>query len=213
MLNLLRCLVVSLLLSISLSAHADPGAQTVWRLLDYIAVDYPVAVADGKVISEAEYAEMVEFAASVRERTAVLPPSDAQPQLLQKAQELQAAIDAKRSPETVAALARGLAGQLLLAYPMPLAPSTPPEPAQAATLYQQQCASCHGATGAGDGPAGAGLDPAPIAFTDRERARERSVFALYQVIEQGLEGTGMASYAHLPSDDRWALAFHIGQFA
>ena len=121
MLNLLRCLVVSLLLSISLSAHADPGAQTVWRLLDYIAVDYPVAVADGKVISEAEYAEMVEFAASVRERTAVLPPSDAQPQLLQKAQELQAAIDAKRSPETVAALARGLAGQLLLAYPMPLA--------------------------------------------------------------------------------------------
>ena len=74
MLNLLRCLVVSLLLSISLSAHADPGAQTVWRLLDYIAVDYPVAVADGKVISEAEYAEMVEFAASVRERTAVLPP-------------------------------------------------------------------------------------------------------------------------------------------
>ena len=213
MLNLLRCLVVSLLLSISLSAHADPGAQTVWRLLDYIAVDYPVAVADGKVISEAEYAEMVEFAASVRERTAVLPPSDAQPQLLQKAQELQAAIDAKRSPETVAALARGLAGQLLLAYPMPLAPSTPPKPAQAATLYQQQCASCHGATGAGDGPAGAGLDPAPIAFTDRERARERSVFALYQVIEQGLEGTGMASYAHLPADDRWALAFHIGQFA
>ena len=213
MLNLLRCLVVSLLLSISLSAHADPGAQTVWRLLDYIAVDYPVAVADGKVISEAEYAEMVEFAASVRERTAVLPPSDAQPQLLQKAQELQAAIDAKGSPETVAALARGLAGQLLLAYPMPLAPSTPPDPAQAATLYQQQCASCHGATGAGDGPAGAGLDPAPIAFTDRERARERSVFALYQVIEQGLEGTGMASYAHLPSDDRWALAFHIGQFA
>ena len=56
MLNLLRCLVVSLLLSISLSAHADPGSQTVWRLLDYIAVDYPVAVADGKVISEAEYA-------------------------------------------------------------------------------------------------------------------------------------------------------------
>ena len=213
MLNVLRCLVVSLLLSISLSAHADPGAQTVWRLLDYISVDYPAAVVDGKVISEAEYAEMIEFSASVRERMALLPPSAAQPQLLQGAQELQAAIDAKRSPEVVAGLARGLAGQLLLSYPMPLAPSAPPDPTSANTLYQQQCGSCHGATGAGDGPAGGGLDPAPIAFTDRERARERSVFALYQVIEQGLEGTGMASYAHLPAEDRWALAFRIGQFA
>ena len=213
MLNVLRCLIVSLLLSISLSAHADSGAQTVWRLLDYISVDYPAAVVDGKVISEAEYAEMIEFAASVRERMALLPPSAAQPQLLLGAQELQAAIDAKRPPEVVAGLARGIAGQLLQAYPMPLAPSTPPDPDSASALYQQQCGSCHGATGAGDGPAGAGLDPEPIAFTDRERARERSVFALYQVIEQGLEGTGMASYAHLPAEDRWALAFHIGQFA
>ena len=213
MLNVLRCLVVSLLLSISLSAHADSGAQTVWRLLDYIAVDYPAAVADGKVASEAEYAEMTEFAGSVRERMPLLPPSAAQPQLQQGAQELQAAIQSKRSPEVVAGLAHGLAAQLLLAYPMPLAPSAAPDPASASALYQQQCGSCHGATGTGDGPAGAGMDPAPIAFTDRERARERSVFALYQVIEQGLEGTGMASYAHLPAEDRWALAFYIGQFA
>src|SRR5690606_40443205 len=85
--------------------------------------------------------------------------------------------------------------------------------AAASGLYQQQCASCHGTTGAGDGPAGVALDPAPIAFTDRERARERSIFALYQVIEQGLEGTGMGSYAHLPADDRWALSFYIGQYA
>lgn len=213
MLNVLRCLVVSLLLSISLSAHADSGAQTIWRLLDYIAVDYPAAVADGKVASEAEYAEMTEFAGSVRERMPLLPPSAAQPQLQQGAQELQAAIQSKRSPEVVAGLAHGLAAQLLLAYPMPLAPSAAPDPASASALYQQQCGSCHGATGAGDGPAGAGLDPAPIAFTDRSRARARSVFALYQVIEQGLEGTGMASYAHLPVKDRWALAFYIGQFA
>lgn len=213
MLNALRCLAVSLLLSFALSVHADPGAQTVWRLLDYIAVDYSVAVQDGQVISEAEYAEMIEFAASVRERMAVLSPSEAQPQLLQGAEKLQAAIDAKRPPEAVAELARGLAAQLLQAYPMPLAPSAAPDVARAAGLYQQQCASCHGANGAGDGPAGAGLDPAPIDFTDRERARERSVFALYQVIEQGLEGTGMVSYAHLPAEDRWALSFYIGQYA
>src|SRR5690606_40829979 len=102
---------------------------------------------------------------------------------------------------------------LRAAYPVPLAPSTTPDLSAAAGLYQQQCASCHGSTGAGDGPASAGLDPPPIDFTDRSRARERSVFALYQVIEQGLEGTSMVSYAHLPSEDRWALSFYIGQYA
>ena len=62
-------------------------------------------------------------------------------------------------------------------------------------------------------PIAAGMDPPPIAFTDRERARERSLFALYQVIGQGLEGTSMTSFAHLPEADRWALAFRAGQFA
>lgn len=213
MINVLRCLVISLLLAISMSAHADPRAQTVWRLLDYIAVDYPAAIQDGKVVSASEYAEMTEFVASVRERMAELPPLEATPRLLNAAEELQAAIRAKRSPEAVAAMAHGLASQLLRAYPVPLAPSAPPELAHAAALYQQECASCHGATGAGDGAAAASLDPAPIAFTDRTRARERSVFALYQVIEQGLEGTSMVSYAQLSAEDRWALSFYVGQLA
>lgn len=212
MLNALRLLAFPILL-VALAAHADPAAQTVWRLLDYIAVDYAEAVQDGQVVNEGEFAEMVEFSDSVRERVAGLPPTPAQPQLMRRAQSLQAAIAAKAAPDEVAALARRLAGDLLVAYPVPLAPSTAPDPAKAAGLYQQHCASCHGVTGAGDGVAGANLDPAPIDFTDRARARERSVFALYQVIEQGLEGTAMGSYAHLPADDRWALSFHIGQFA
>ena len=209
----LRCLVASLLLMFAMSANATTGAQTVWRLLDYIAVDYAVAVQDGEVVSEGEYAEMVEFADSVNERMAALPATSETAELIDGAAELQDAIDNKADPSAVAGLARGLAGQLLQAYPMPVAPSSSPDLAAASGLYQQQCASCHGTTGAGDGPAGVALDPAPIAFTDRERARERSIFALYQVIEQGLEGTSMGSYAHLPVDDRWALSFHIGQYA
>ena len=33
-----------------------PSAEVAWRLLDYIAVDYPGAVSMGRIISEAEYA-------------------------------------------------------------------------------------------------------------------------------------------------------------
>ena len=209
-----RCLFVFfLLLSVAVAQAAPSGAQTAWRLLDYIAVDYPEAVVDGQVANEFEYAEMQEFAASAGELIGSLEATPAQADLLRQASGLQAAIQARRDPAEVGALARDLAAALLVAHPMPLAPAAAPDLARGAALYQQLCASCHGATGAGDGPAAEGLDPPAIAFTDADRARERSVFALYQVIEQGLEGTSMASYAGLPEEDRWALAFHAGQYA
>ena len=80
-------------------------------------------------------------------------------------------------------------------------------------LYRQNCASCHGAEGDAKTEMARQLDPPPIAFTDRVRAAERSPFAMYQVIDQGLKGTGMASFSNLPGEDKWALAFHAGSFA
>ena len=139
--------------------------------------------------------------------------SDEAGRLQGDAQALRQAILDKGDPVDIARRARGLAALLVQAHPIPLVPDTLPHHARGAELYARLCASCHGPTGAGDGPAGAGLDPPPIDFTDRERADERSVFALYQVIEQGLEGTSMASYRGLPADDLWALATYSGALA
>lgn len=196
------------------SAKADDvGVQTIWRLLDYLAVDYSGAVQNGSVISESEFAEMTEFSASVGERMAALPPTPAQSRLLDQARQLQAAIAAKAEPADVARVARALGARLLEAYPVPLAPSSPPDTALGASLYREQCSSCHGASGRGDGPAAANIDPPPIDFTDARRARERSIFALYQVISQGIEGTAMPNFATLPAEQRWALALQVGSFA
>lgn len=214
----LRGLLVGLMLLLS-CALAPPAqaqtaqAQTIWRLLDYMAVDYGGAVANGRVINEAEYAEMVEFAGAVRTRLDQLPAGKARAGLIRDAAALETAIKAKAPPKIVGASARRLAAALLSAYPVPLAPSGPPDIMRGAALYAQNCASCHGIRGNGRGPAAAGLDPAPIDFTDESRARQRSLFALYQVIDQGLDGTAMPSFAHLTPDDRWALAFYTGQFA
>jgi high-affinity iron transporter len=95
---------------------------------------------------------------------------------------------------------------------------TAPLPRQSPTsrgqaLYAQNCASCHGLNGDGHGPDAAKLDPVPVAFADATRARQRSPFALYQVIGQGLDGTAMRSFSELSSQDRWDLAFYIGRFA
>ena len=192
---------------------ADAGVQTTWRLLDYIAVDYPGAVSNGRIVSEFEYDEMLEFSASIRSRIASLPATAARSRLEQSAAKLQQSIQAKASPSEVAGLARSLAADLLKAHPVPLAPAKAPDVAAAGALYASSCASCHGP--AGEGPRGefAKLDPPPIAFADRERAKERSVFGLYQVISQGLDGTAMQSFASLPDEQRWALAFRVGRFA
>ena len=187
--------------------------QTTWRLLDYVAVDYAEAVQGGRIVNAAEYAEMEEFSASIRERIGRLPQHERKPALVSQADALRRAISAKGPPPEIATLARRLAAELIAAFPVPLAPAGLPDLARAARLYAENCASCHGASGDGLGPLARNMEPPPIAFADRDRAAQRSVFALYQVIDQGLESTAMQSFAHLPPEDRWALAFYAGQFA
>lgn len=196
------------------AAMADTGdVQTAWRLLDYMAVDYGGAVADGRVKSASEYAEMTEFAASVSSRLHDLPAKPERQTLLQGAAKLQVVIASKGAPEQVAKLAHSLAADLLNAYPVPLAPDKAPDIASGHTLFKQTCSACHGITGDGHGPDAAKLSTPPIAFTDTVRARQRSVFALYQVVTQGIDGTAMQSFANLPNDQRWAVAFRAGSFA
>lgn len=195
------------------AATVADDVQTSWRLLDYIAVDYAGAVAGGRITNEAEYREMVEFSGSVGDKLSDLPAKPAKADLLAQASKLKSAIAAKQPPRVISDLARQLAGALLAAYPVPLAPTKIPDLQRGTALFAENCASCHGAKGEGPIEAFAKLDPPPIAFADRERARERSIFSLYQVISQGLEGTAMQSFASLSDEDRWALAFHAGSMA
>lgn len=214
---LLSLFVLLLTLGMTAPALAQTAsaseAQVAWRLLDYVGVDYAGAVENGQVTNPAEYGEMVEFSSQILTRLEALPSTSSKADLVRDAVALQVAIRNRSDPRTVAGQAKSLAAAVLAAYPSPLAPSFPPDLAKGAALYDAQCAVCHGATGRADGAGAQGLDPAPIAFADVERARQRSVFGLYQVIDQGLDGTAMASFSHLPAEDRWALAFYVGRFA
>ncbi len=214
-------LLLFILLSspLAVAAPATDGGDTgtvlqTWQMLDYMAADYSGAVRNGKVIDAAEYKEMREFAATAAQRIDRLTPTPATPALKSKAAGLVAAINAKASPAQVAGKAHALTKALLAAYPVPTAPAHTPELARGAALYQANCAACHGATGHGDGPAGAALSPPPIDFTDVARADQRSLLSLYEVITQGVDGTSMASYERtLSAPERWDLAFYVGTLA
>lgn len=194
------------------SLPADQASQT-WQILDYLANDYRGAVADGKIVSASEYAEMTDFGQTVRAQLQALPAVPASARLQEAAGSLARSIADKAAPEVVATQARTLADALLLAYQIPTAPLALPDPGRGASVYATSCAACHGAEGHGDGPAGLLLQPRPVDFTNRARAAERSVLSLYQAVTHGVPGTAMPSFAHLSTADRWAVAFHAGSLA
>ena len=215
---MLRRFLLSLALLVAFVPAPAPAAgtadvQATWQLLDYLAVDYGGAVRDGKVVSASEYAEMREFSASARDKIATLPANPAKAALVAESKQFASLVDTKASPADVASAAHALGQHLLAAYPVPLGPKQAPDLDRGDRLFEQNCASCHGARGDARTAMARQLDPPPIAFADRQRARQRSPFALYQVINQGLDGTAMQSFAQLPDADKWALAFRAGRFA
>ncbi len=201
---------------ICVSAFARPAAPTptdarqLWQLIDYVAVDYGGAVANGAVVSEFEYAEMLDFTNNAVKQIQALPPRPTSATIAAAIGDLRAAVLGKADSTEVTRLAHRANALLLAAYPMPLAPQTVPDLTKGTAIYAALCASCHGAKGAGDGALAAKLEPKPVAFTDAERAGSRSLMALHQVVSQGVEGTSMTSYATLSEEDRWAVAFYIG---
>ena len=207
------CLLGIAVPAIAADASPQKAVQTTWRLLDYVAVDYPGAVKDGRVVSASEFAEMREFTATAENQIRALPKSPSQPSLIDQVVTLRTKVNSRAPAQVIAQQARQLGANLLKTYPVPLAPAQLPDLNRGNTLFQANCAACHGAAGHGNGPAAASLDPKPVNFTDRARARQRSSFALEQVIDQGINGTAMQSFASLPAQDRWDLAFKVGTFA
>jgi mono/diheme cytochrome c family protein len=80
-------------------------------------------------------------------------------------------------------------------------------------LFRTTCASCHGETGLGDGPAGLVLNPRPRNFhvatgwTNGARISD-----IYRTLQEGIVKNGMASYSYLPPSDRFALIHLIRSF-
>src|SRR3954452_22336808 len=164
---MLRRLLLSLAVLVAAAAPAGALAQTndvetAWRLLDYLAVDYGGAVRDGKVVSVSEYAEMREFSASAAEKIAGLPANPAKAQLVAEGKRFAAMIEAKASPRDVSSAAHALGQHLLAAYPVPLGPKQVPDSARGVQLFQQNCASCHGAKGDAETAMARQLNPPPI---------------------------------------------------
>ncbi|MGK9416579.1 FTR1 family protein [Pseudomonas cedrina] len=199
--------------SFNLFAATAEGAQQALHLLDYIGADYPQTVEAGKVIDESEYREQQEFLGVLQGLVAELPERPERAALSKGVDELLTAVTAHQDGPTVARQARQLGAQLAVAYEVSQAPAITPDPTRGAPLYAQHCSVCHGALGAGDGPASVGMTPAPANLRDAGRLDRLSLYAIYNTLGLGVEGTDMPSFAdQLDDRQRWDLATYIAGF-
>ncbi|MCX6146752.1 MAG: cytochrome c [Candidatus Kapabacteria bacterium] len=82
--------------------------------------------------------------------------------------------------------------------------------AKGADSFSKNCVSCHGEKGAGDGVAGAALNPKPRNFTASEGWKNgRKASQIYKTLEEGIKGSGMSSFSHLPVEERFSLIHYI----
>ncbi|MBP5073479.1 FTR1 family protein [Pseudomonas chlororaphis] len=206
-------LPVLALCSANLLADTVEGAPKALHLLDYIGADYPPTVEAGKVIDDSEYREQVEFLGVLQGLVADLPAKPEKAELEQGIASLNEAVKAKADGALVARQARQLGAKLAVAYEVSQAPIITPDPSRGVPLYAQHCSVCHGDTGAGDGPAGVGLTPPPANLRDAARTDHLSLYAIYNTLGLGVEGTDMPSFAdQLDDRQRWDLATYIAGF-
>ena len=189
--------------------EASFAAERVVFMLQYVGADYGLAVADGRIANPFEYDELLRFARVLAESAEPLRARGAPEDVGVELRKLERSIKRLEPWAEVRAIADGLAATLVERLHLVAFPAKAPDPERGAALYATLCATCHGATGAGDGPAAAEQDPRPMSFREA-RMNLVSAHQIFGALQFGVEGTAMASYAEvLSTDQSWDLAFHV----
>jgi high-affinity iron transporter len=182
-----------------LAATAQLGAQ-----------EYRVGIVDGEVVSPAEIEEARLFLQESR-RSATALPANLRDDVIAQIDSVILLVDRTAEPDSVDTRVRVLTRTISteLGITLDELPVVAPSLARGAQVYQANCATCHGASGKGDGPAARGLDPQPTNLTDASTLKDQSPLDYYRRITIGVVGTAMPSFElRLPAEDRWAAALY-----
>jgi mono/diheme cytochrome c family protein len=77
-------------------------------------------------------------------------------------------------------------------------------------LFADNCVTCHGEKGAGDGPAAPTTNPKPRNFTAASGWKNGPTrTGIYKTLSEGIPGSSMASFDTLPPRDRMALVHYV----
>lgn len=207
--------IALVLLVLVAPARADDRAVDTRRLLDLLAgtrAHYGEAFEDlgDELSSEVDLEEarlLMTDARDVNARLGILPP--------ERFDAILRSLDVRSGDRTVPERLEALATAVTQATG--IAPATLPPAAPSArrgrTLYAENCAACHGATGAGDGPDTKRLRLAPADFTSATFMRRETPADFFTMITMGRRKRGMPDWSSLDVQHRWDLIAWIWSLA
>ena len=187
-----------------------PAVRRIAATTSLAAQEYGLGVRDGQVIAAAEVDEAQLFLEEAR-RTAGLLPPEVSRTTGATLDSLMLLIKSRAAPDSVLARVNRLNQSLSqrLGVPLEELPAVVPTLSRGASVFQADCAGCHGALGHGDGPQAASLNPAPPNLSDASALADRTPLDFYRRITLGVAGTAMPSFeTALSPDDRWAAAVY-----
>jgi cytochrome c oxidase cbb3-type subunit I/II len=113
---------------------------------------------------------------------------------------------AKATPPTIpVAMVGGFSDSAPLLHPATVLGDLREEVSRGGNLFAENCASCHGSGGSGDGAASPSLLPKPADLTAARFSDER----LSSVLWNGIAGSSMPPWRQLPAEDLRALIAYI----
>lgn len=214
--------LVSMAISASLlylSVVADTSAQEsirpaytadfVAQMLDYVSRDYALAVSNGKIIDEDEYVEQLVVSGSALEVSDQVKAISSQPAIRRDIARLIDLIKEKDQPEAIKKQALKARDAIYVAAGTATAPGNWPSLTQGKQVFTAHCASCHGATGNGQGVAAQSLASKPMNFLDSARMASMSPLSVFTSTKLGIQNTAMPSFSSLAEDELWAVSFYV----
>ena len=128
---------------------------------------------------------------------------------------IEQAIGDHATQDAVGALIGGLAARVTATTGVALQP-LPPQPPSAergAALFQENCATCHGADGRGDGEESRRLGLTPANFTDATFMQAETPDDFFNVVTLGRRRSGMPAWSDaLDVQQRWDLVRYVWTF-
>jgi len=200
--------VLSFVATATLPAQ-DNQAKRLSSIVGVAVEEYAKAVDErGKLVSKPEFDETYGFLTDAKPVAARLTGYEAA-KTRAILDSMIAAVVARRPPTAVRALHANFMASLGTAGAMDL-PKAPLDTTEGHALYATTCASCHGASGAGDGPLARTLDPPPPPVGVRSQTADLTPTLAYNVISVGVRGTAMAGFAaSLTPQQRWNVISYI----
>jgi len=200
--------ILSLIAATTVAAQENP-AKRLSSIVGVAVEEYAKAVDEhGKLISKDEFDETYGFLSDAKQVAARLNGYEA-PTTRAILDSITKAVALRKPPSSVRDLHRLFAASLGTAGAIDL-PKGPLDTAAGHRLYSTACSSCHGVTGAGDGPAAHTLSTAPPGIGVKHLTPELTPTLAYNVISVGVRGTAMPAMASsLTPQQRWNIINYL----